>query len=91
MNSFMISFDTSLQRVVGHIELFLYLSFAVPSTTRSLLPDDVVRDGESIQSPLTKNLTGFAFNQAMSKGAIDHSLIPIWKAFRALHFRNCFA
>ena len=75
------SLDTSLPRVVGHKMLFLCLGFAVPSTVGSLLLNDVVRDGESIQSPLTKNLTGFAFNQEMSTGAIDHSLIPIKKAF----------
>ena len=64
--------------------LFLCLGFAVPSTVGSLLLNDVVRDGESIQSPLTKKLTGFAFNQEMSTSAIDHSLIPIKKAFWAL-------
>ena len=67
------SLDTSLPRVVGRKMLFLCLGFAVPSTVGSLLLNDVVRDGESIQSPLTNNLTGFAFNQEMSTGAIDHS------------------
>ena len=64
---------------------------AVPSTVESHLLGDVVRNWVSIQSPLTKILTGFAFNQEMSTGAIDHSLIPIKKAFWALHFWNCFA
>ena len=54
MNSIKILFDTSLPRVVGHKMLFLCVGFAVPSTVGSLLLDDVVRDGESIQSPLTK-------------------------------------
>ena len=81
MNSIKILFDTSLSLVVGHEMLFLCLSFAVPSTTKSPLLDDVVRGGESIQSPLTEILTGFAFNQEMSTSAIDHSLIPINKAF----------
>ena len=35
MSSFIISFDTSLPRVVGHLVLFLCLSFAVPSTMGS--------------------------------------------------------
>ena len=78
-------------RVVGHEMLFLCLSFAVPSTTRSLHSDYAVRDWESTQSPLVKILAGFAFNQEMSAKAIDHSPIPIKKAFWALHFWNCFA
>ena len=69
----------------------LCFSFAVPSTMGSSLLDDVVLDWESIQSPLVKILAGFAFNQGMSASAIDHSLIPIKKAFWALHFWNCFA
>ena len=81
VNSIKILSDTSLSRVVGHEMLFLCVGFAMPSTVGSPLLDDVVRDGESIQSPLTKLLTGFAFNQEMSKSAIDHSLIPIKKAF----------
>ena len=81
MNSIKILFDTSLPRVVGHKMLFLCVGFAVPSTVGSHLLDDVVRDGESIQSPLTQILTGFAFNQEMSTSAIDHSLILIKKAF----------
>ena len=44
VNSIMILFDTSLPRVVGHNMLFLYLSFAVPNTVASPLPDDEVRD-----------------------------------------------
>ena len=44
VNSIKILFDTFLPRVVDHEMLFLSLSFAVPSTTRSHHPDDVVRD-----------------------------------------------
>ena len=80
MNSIKIPFDTSLPRVVGHKMLFLCVGFAVPSTMGSPLLDDEVRDRESIQSPLTKILAGFATNQEVSAGAIDHSLIPIKKA-----------
>ena len=57
--------------------LFLCLSFAVPSTTKSLLLDDAVLDWESIQSPLINTLAGFTFLQEMSTSAIDNSLIPI--------------
>ena len=91
VNSILILFNTSLPRNVGHKMLFLCVGFAVPSTAGSLLLDDVVRNWESIQSPLTKILTGFAFNQEVSADAIDHSLIPIEKTLRTLHFRNCFA
>ena len=81
MNYIKILFDASLSRVVGHEILFLCVGFAVPGTVGSHLLDDVVRDGESIQSPLTKILTGFACNQEMCTSATDHSLIPIKKAF----------
>ena len=91
MNSFVISFETSLSRVVRHTVLFLCLSFAVPSTMRSPLLDYVVRDREIIQSSFAKVLAGFPFNTEMSPDAKDHSLIPKKKALRTLHFRNCFA
>ena len=81
MNSIKFLFDTSPPRIVGYEVLFLCFSFAVPSTMGSHLLNDVVRDGESIPSPLVKILAGFAFNQEMSTSAIDHSLIPIEKAF----------
>ena len=81
MNSIKILFDTSLSCVLGHEMLLLCLSFAVPSTLVSSLLDDVVRDGERIQSPLVKMSAGFAFSQEMSTGAVDHSLIPTKKAF----------
>ena len=74
-------FDTSLSRVMGYDVLFLCVGFAVPTTVWSLLVDDVVRDGESIQSPLTKILIGFTYNQEMSTSAIDHSLILFKKAY----------
>ena len=91
VNSFKFLFESSPPRVMGHIVLFLCLSFAVPSTMVSLLLVDVVRNWEGIQSPLIKIWAGFAFNQEVSTSAIDYSLIPIMKAFWALHFRNCFA
>ena len=40
---------------------------------------------------LKKIVAGFAFNQEVSRGAIDHSLIPTEKTLRTLHFWNCFA
>ena len=48
VNSIKILFVTSPSRMVDQEMLFLCLSFAVPSTTRSSLSDDVVRDWESI-------------------------------------------
>ena len=44
VNSIKILFDTSPPRIVGTEMPFLCLSFAVPSTTRSPLFNDVVRD-----------------------------------------------
>ena len=44
VNSIIILFDTSPPRIVGQEMLFLCLNYAVPSTTRSPLFDDVVRD-----------------------------------------------
>ena len=44
MNSFKFLFEISLPRVVGYEMLLMCLSFAVPSTTGSLLSDDEVRD-----------------------------------------------
>ena len=81
MNPIKILFDTPPPRIVGHEMLLLASVFAVPSTTKSLFFDDVVRDRESIQSPLVKILAGFAFSQEMSTSAIDYSLIPVKEAF----------
>ena len=61
---------------MGYEVLLLCFSFTVPSTTRSLLLDHIVRDIESIQSPLANILIGFAFSQEMSTGAVNYALIP---------------
>ena len=44
MNSFTFLFDTSPSRIVGYEMYFLCINFAVPSTSRSSLLDDVVLD-----------------------------------------------
>ena len=44
VNSFKIIFDASLPRIVGYEVLLLCCSFTVPSTMKSLLLDDIVRD-----------------------------------------------
>ena len=44
MNSIKFLFETSFPRIVGYEMLFPCLSFAMPSTTRSPLLDDVVLD-----------------------------------------------
>ena len=54
--------DITSSRCGPHSTLSV-LHFAVPSTMRSPLLDDVVRDWENIQSPFVKVLAGFAFNQ----------------------------
>ena len=78
--------------LVGNDREFLRNFFwDMPSTMRSPLLDDAVRDWESIQSPIVQVLAGFAFNQEMPAGAIDHSLTPINQACWALHFRKCSA
>ena len=80
LNSITILFDTSLPRVVGHKMLFLCVCFAVPSTVGSHLLDDVIRNWQSIQSSLTKNLAGFAVNQQRRHsehctfGIVSHNL-----------------
>ena len=48
------SFATSLPRVEGDMVLFLCFSFTVPSTMGSPLLGHVVRERESIQSPVVK-------------------------------------
>ena len=96
MNSFVMFFlsvtscATSLPRVEGDKVLFLFFSFAVSSTMASPLLDYAVRDRESIQSSFVKLSSGFAFNQEVYANAVDHSLIPIEKTLRTLHFWNCF-
>ena len=91
VNSFKFLFETSLSSIVGYEMLFLCFGFNVPSTSTSPLGNNVVLHWESIQSPWVKILAGFTFFQEMSTSAIDNSLIPIKKAFWALHFWNCFA
>ena len=54
----------------------------------SPLPDDFVRDSENIQLPSVKMLAGFIFSQEKSTSATNFSLVPIKKAFLALHFGN---
>ena len=51
---------------------------------------DIIRNWESIQSPLMSMLGEFTFYQEISTSAKDHSLIPRKKAFWALHFLNLF-
>ena len=82
VNSTSILFDALLSRIVGQEILFLCFSFAVPSTTRSPLVDDVVRDWESIESPLVKITAAIGQNVSLilcqSKNV--HKLIPTKKA-----------
>ena len=84
MNPFKFLFETSPSSIVGYEMLFLCFSSAVPSTSRSLILDNVVLDWESVQSPLIKMLTGFTFFQEMSTSAIDNSLIPIKKGILSI-------
>ena len=53
--------------------------------------DDIVWDRENVQLPLVEMSAGFIFSQEMSTSAVNHSLIPLKKAFGALHLGNCFA
>ena len=85
------SFAASLPRIPGYMVLFLFFGFAVSSTMTTPLLDHVVRDRECIQSKFVKLSCGFAFNQDVSAGLIDHSLIPIEKTMRTLYFWYSFA
>ena len=44
-----------------------------------------------VSSVLVEMSAGFTFYHEMPTSAINYSLIPIKKAFCALHFWNCFA
>ena len=90
VNSIKILSGTSLPRIVDHKKLFLCVGFAVPRAVVSLLLDDVVPDGECIQSPATQILTGFSFNKEMSRSAKNHFLIQIKKIFWALPLLELF-
>ena len=85
------SFAASLPRIPCFLVLFLFFSFAVSSTIATPFLDHVVRDRESIQFQFIQLSSGFAFNQELSAGAVDNSLIPIKKTVRTLYFWNCFA
>ena len=63
VNSTKIVLDTSLPRVVGKEMFFLCFSFAVSNTTMSSHFDDVLRNWESIESPLVKSWPTKALNQ----------------------------
>ena len=56
MNSIKFLFETSPPRIVGYEMLFLSFSFAVPSTSRSPLLDDVVLDWENVQIAIGENV-----------------------------------
>ena len=75
----------------GDKVLFLFFSFAVSRTMETPFLDYVVRCRECIQSQFVKLSSGFTFNQELSAGAVDNSLIPTEKTLRTLHFWNCFA
>ena len=81
----------SLPRIPGDMVLFLFFSFTVSSTMTAQFFDHVVRDRESIQSKFVKLSSGFAFNQELSAGAVDNSLVPIEKTLRTLHCWYCVA
>ena len=58
---------------------------------KSPILNNIVRDWEKIQLPSVGTSARFIISQAMPTSAVDDALIPVEKAFWALHFRNCLA
>ena len=83
--------DISSARCGPHGALFCASDLPCRAHRGCSFLDYVALEWESIQSPLVQMLAGFAFNQEMSTSATDHSMIPIEKTLRTLHFRHCFA
>ena len=81
----------SLPRIPGYMVLFLFFSFAVSSTMATPFLDHAARVERASSLSLLKFSSGFAFNQELSAGAVDKSLIPIKKTVRTLYFWYCFA
>ena len=73
------SFAASLPRIPSLMELFLFFDIAMSSTMSRSFLSHVVRDRECIQSKFVTLYSGFDFNQELSTGAVDNSLIPIEK------------
>ena len=85
------SFATSLPRVDGDMVLFLFFSSAVSSTMATLFLDHVVRDREKHPVLVYETFFWIRCQPRIVRNAVHNYLIPTEKAFRALHFRNCFA
>ena len=55
---------------------------------RSPFHNDIVRKWEKVQCPLNGASAGFTFFQEMPTSAVNDDMIPVKKAFFALHFGN---
>ena len=84
-------FDASLSQIMGNMVFFLFFSLPIAMATRSPILNDIVRDWEKIQCPSKDTSAGLILCKEMPASAVNDALIPVKKAFFALHFRNCFA
>ena len=91
VNSFKILFDASLYQIMCNKVFYLFFSLPMTIVMRWLLLNDTVRDWEKIQFPSEDTSAGLILSQEMPTRAVDDALIPVKKAFWALHFRNCLA
>ena len=73
--------------------LLLLFSLLITMAVRSPFLNDIVRDWEKIQCPSEDTSAGLVLSQEMPASAVDDALtlIPVKKAFFALHFKHCLA
>ena len=65
--------------------LFMTIAMRLPFLS------DIVWDGENIQLPSVDTSAGLILSQELPASAVKDALMPVKKAFFALHFRNCLA
>ena len=90
-NPFKSSLDASLSQIMGNMMVFLFFTLSKPMFMRSLLLNDIIRDWEKIQLPSEDTSTGLIVSQEMPASAMNDALIPVKKAFFALHLWICVA
>ena len=91
VNPFKISLDASLSQIMGNMMVFSFFSLPISVAMRSLLLNDIILNSKKVQCPLKDASAGFTFFQEVPVSAINDALVPLKKAFFALHFRNCLA
>ena len=76
---------------MGNMMVFSFFSLPKSMAMRSLLLNDITLNSKKVQCPLKDASAGFTFFQEVPVSAINDALVPVKKAFFALHFRNCLA